>query len=314
MFTQYEYDTYLDRIQLGGGKDLVNTCDKASKQAESDKIGHDPLQNFWKMAVEDFDKRKAKKSESVTEEPKERFLQCDYEWRGNLNDHNSHGDKVKKEVESTNTEPGEPGVKVETDDVFFKREIEEKQSTPQSRPRLSGYIEETSIYHGFHYYISVVTVEVYPYFRELRLKSQTWMGLTKIFNESGTPHTVQIDGEGALANEVVADWFVSRQVHVEKTESGQHFRNGHVECRHRIWKGMSRTMIDRAGFIIDWWFLVFKHVVLITNIILLESVEPDSSKTKGIERRRSVWESHFGEEACLESSQTVTTFSQPHTR
>ena len=134
MLTQYEYDTYLDRIQLGGGKDLVNTCDKASKQAESDKIGHDPLQNFWKMAVEDFDKRKAKKSESVTEEPKERFLQCDYEWRGNLNDHNSHGDKVKKEVESTNTEPGEPGVKVETDDVFFKREREEKKSTPQSRP------------------------------------------------------------------------------------------------------------------------------------------------------------------------------------
>jgi hypothetical protein len=78
MLTQYEYDTYLDRIQLGGGKALVNTCDKASKQAESDKIGHGALQNFWKMAVVDFDKRKAKKSESVAEEPKERFLQCDY--------------------------------------------------------------------------------------------------------------------------------------------------------------------------------------------------------------------------------------------
>jgi hypothetical protein len=93
------------------------------------------------------------------------------------------------------------------------------------------------------------------------------MGLTKVFNKSGTPHTVQFDGESAFTNEVVADWFASRQVHVVKTEAGQHFRNGHVECRHRIWKGMSWVMIDRAGFIIDWWFLVLKHAVLITNII-----------------------------------------------
>ena len=61
------------------------------------------------------------------------------------------------------------------------------------------------------------------------------------------------------------------------------------------------TLIDRAGFNIDWWFLVLKHAVLITNIILLESVEPDSSKAKGIERRRSVWEGHFREQTCLES-------------
>ena len=59
---------------------------------------------------------------------------------------------------------------------------------------LSGYIEEVAIYHGFHYYISAVTAEGYSYFRGLRLKSQALMGLAKIFNESGTPHTVQIDG------------------------------------------------------------------------------------------------------------------------
>jgi hypothetical protein len=110
--------------------------------------------------------------------------------------------------------------KVENDDVFFKRERKEKQS------------------------ISGVTAEAYSYFRGLCLKSQALMGLTKIFNESGTPHTVQIDGEGTLANEVVSDWFPSRQVHVVKTEVGQHFTNGHVECRHRIWKGMSRAMFD----------------------------------------------------------------------
>jgi len=31
------------------------------------------------------------------------------------------------------------------------------------------------------------------------------MGLANIFKESGTPHTVQIDGEGTLSNEVAAD-------------------------------------------------------------------------------------------------------------
>ncbi len=97
---------------------------------------------------------------SVTEEPKERFLLSDYEWRGSLNDHNSHGDKVKKEVESANTEPGEPGVKVENDDSLFKRERKEKQSTPQSRPIR---LKIPSIYHGFHYYISAVTTEGYSY-------------------------------------------------------------------------------------------------------------------------------------------------------
>jgi hypothetical protein len=64
---------------------------------------------------------------------------------------------------------------------------------------------------------------------------------------------------------------------------------------------MVREMIDRTGFIIDWWFLVLKHVVLITNLILLESIEPECNKVGGIERRRSVWEVHFGEQTCLES-------------
>ena len=60
---------------------------------------------------------------------------------------------------------------------------------------LSGFIEEASVYHDFHYYISAVTAEGYSYFRGLCLKIQVLMGLTKIFAESGTTHTVQIDGE-----------------------------------------------------------------------------------------------------------------------
>jgi hypothetical protein len=79
---------------------------------------------------------------------------------------------------------------------------------------LSGFIEEASVYHAFHYYISAMTAEGYSYFRGLRLKSEALMGLAKIFAESGTPHTVQIDGEGALTNEVATDWFVSKQIHV----------------------------------------------------------------------------------------------------
>jgi hypothetical protein len=39
---------------------LVNTRSKASKQADSDKIAHDALQNFWKMAVADMNKHKSK--------------------------------------------------------------------------------------------------------------------------------------------------------------------------------------------------------------------------------------------------------------
>jgi hypothetical protein len=35
-------------IRLGAGKALVNTRDKVSKQAESDKIGHDALQKLEK--------------------------------------------------------------------------------------------------------------------------------------------------------------------------------------------------------------------------------------------------------------------------
>ncbi len=63
-----------------------------------------------------------------------------------------------------------------------------------------------------------MTPEDYSYFWDLRLRSQTLMGLAKIFNESGVPHTVQIDGEGTLANDVAADWFASKQIHVVKTE------------------------------------------------------------------------------------------------
>ncbi len=50
---------------------------------------------------------------------------------------------------------------------------------------------------------------------------------------------------------------------------------------------------------------MLKHAVLITNLKLLESVEPESSHAKGIERRRSVWEAHFGIEARADKEREI---------
>jgi hypothetical protein len=43
-------------------------------------------------------------------------------------------DDIDEETGSGDTKPGDPIVKVETDEVFFKRERKEKQSTPHTRP------------------------------------------------------------------------------------------------------------------------------------------------------------------------------------
>ena len=130
LMTQYEYDTYLDRLRLGGGKALVNTRGKASKQADSDKIAHEALQNFWKMAVADMNKRKSKNNVEAganAEGSRERFLQPDDKLEDVTDD-------IDEETGSGDTKQGEPSVKVETDEAFFKRERKEKQSTPHTRP------------------------------------------------------------------------------------------------------------------------------------------------------------------------------------
>jgi hypothetical protein len=120
--TQYVYDSFLDQFRLGGGnsKALVNTRDKARLQSESDQIGKDALQNLWKKTIEEFNQRKVKESDKSktgdnAEEPKERFLQHE------------------EEMESADTKPREPIVKEESDDVFFKKERKEKQSTSRGR-------------------------------------------------------------------------------------------------------------------------------------------------------------------------------------
>jgi hypothetical protein len=79
-----------------------------------------------------------------------------------------------------------------------------------------------------------------------------------------------------------------------KIEAGQHFRSGKIELRHRIWKGMTRAMLDRAGMNIGWWYFAIRHAVLITNSVLLEAVEEGSAKATGKEELTTVWEAHFG--------------------
>ena len=162
---------------------------------------------------------------------------------------------------------------------------------------LSGHIEEPSIWHNYHYYLSICTEQGFSYIRGLRSRSQALLVLAQIFAESGNPRTVQIDGEGGLANDVAADFFASRGIHVVKSEAYAHFRNGKIERRHQTWKGMARAMLNRAGMSISFWWFAMRQAVLISNLILLETPLGESES----ESRRSIWEAHFGETPHLDS-------------
>jgi hypothetical protein len=129
---------------------------------------------------------------------------------------------------------------------------------------LSGLISEESVFHKFHN------------------------------NETGVPDETQIDGKGAPACPEAQEWFDGLRPRCVKVVAGQHFRNGKIVVRHRIWKGMTRAMLDRAGMHIGCWYFAIRHAVLITNLVLLEAVEQDSAKATGKEVRTTVWEAHFG--------------------
>ena len=126
------------------------------------------------------------------------------------------------------------------------------------------------------------------------------MDVSKIFNETGVSDETQIDGEDALVCPEEQEWFDGLRTHCVKVEVGQHFRNGKIEVRHRIWNGMTRTMLDQAGMHVGWWYFAIRHAVLITNLVLLEVVEEGSAKTTGTEVRTTVWEAHFGVQSRLD--------------
>jgi hypothetical protein len=142
--------------------------------------------------------------------------------------------------------------------------------------------------------LSSVTRKGFGVIRGLRYKSQALMGVNKIFNETGGSDETQIDEEGSLACPEAQEWFDGLRTHCVKVEVGQHFRNGKIEVRHRIWNGMTRGMFDRARMHVGWWYFFIRNTVLITNLVLLEAVEEGSPKATGKEARTTVWEAHFG--------------------
>ena len=111
---------------------------------------------------------------------------------------------------------------------------------------LSGHIEDPSIWHNFHYYVSACTQQGVSYIRGLRSRSQDLLVLVHIFTECGNSKEVQIDGEGGLSNDIVSDFFAVRGIHVIKTEACSYFRNDKIERSHQTWKGMCRVMLNRA--------------------------------------------------------------------
>jgi hypothetical protein len=62
------------------------------------------------------------------------------------------------------------------------------------------------------------------------------------------------------------EWFDGMKTHYVKIESGHHFR----------------------------WYFTISHAVLVTNLVLLVTVEECSTKTTGKEERTTVGEAHFG--------------------
>ena len=120
------------------------------------------------------------------------------------------------------------------------------------------------------------------------------MDVNKIFNEMGLPDETQIDSEGALTCQEVPEWIDGLRTQCVKIEVRKHLRNGKIKLCHRVWKGMTRAMLDRAGIHIGWWYFARSHAVLITILVLLEAVEEGSANATGKEARTTVWEAHFG--------------------
>ena len=155
---------------------------------------------------------------------------------------------------------------------------------------LSGKVEEKSIYHGYHYYVAAVTDYGYAFLEGITYKSQALLALARIIADAeGRIRVVQVDGEGNLNSKIAEDYFAGRNIKLVTTETYAHFRNGKIEIRHKLWKGMARPMMSRAGVHVGWWHHAVRHAVLITNLMLLTT----SSKEDGSLVSMTVWEKHF---------------------
>ena len=156
---------------------------------------------------------------------------------------------------------------------------------------LSGKVEEKSIYHGYHYYVAAVTDYGFAFVEGITFRSQALLALARIIADAeGKIRVVQVDGEGNLNSKIAEDYFAGRNIKLITTEAYAHFRNGKIEIRHKLWKGMARAMMSRAGVHIGWWHHAVRHAVLITNIMLLTT----SVEGEGDLKSMTVWERHFG--------------------
>ena len=155
---------------------------------------------------------------------------------------------------------------------------------------LSGRIEESSIYHNYEYYLLAVTDVGYLHTCGLKFKCQSLFGLAKIFNEAGgSPVSIQEDSEGALNSKIDDQYFNSRQTHKIKSEAGIHWKNGPVERRHSLLKGIVRAMLDWVGINVRFCFFAICHAVLVCNLILREK-----KTDPGCRREVTVWKRCYG--------------------
>ena len=100
------------------------------------------------------------------------------------------------------------------------------------------------------------------------MRSRFSVKLSLVRHESESrPDETQLDGEGAQACPEAQEWFDGLRIHCVKIEAGQHFRNGKIDVRHHICKGMTRAMLDRAGMHIGWWYCAIRHAVLVKNLV-----------------------------------------------
>ena len=107
------------------------------------------------------------------------------------------------------------------------------------------------------------------------------------FEEITASSLIKVDGEGNLNSKIAENYIASRGARMDVTQD--HYRNGKVENRHALWKGMVRSMLDASGLDISFWYMAFRHAVMITNLCLL------TTSTAEGEQKMSIWEKHFGE-------------------
>ena len=112
--------------------------------------------------------------------------------------------------------------------------------------------------------MAAVTDYGFAFVEGITFRSQALLALARIIADAEDKiRVVQVDGEGNLNSKIAEDYFAGRNIKLITTEAYAHFRNGKIEIRHKLWKGMARAMMSRAGVHIGWWHHAVRHLSLI---------------------------------------------------